>query len=222
MNNIIETRLVYGFLDAGKTTYIQDCILNDYFHKYGTTLILCFEQGEEAYDLKALAEKRTSVAYYEGDTDVGAFCWSSIEKNQPDRIYVEMNTMMQSLREQLPDFMQDGYAVTLIDWATLPLYFLNFRQMIKQMVAVSQQITFRGCPSKELLEPYSQPFRLMNQTASYLRQDPMGYHERAFDLFLPFSLAEEVIMITEESFLPFWLDALDHPEHRSICWKSAW
>ena len=28
----IETRLVYGFLDAGKTTYIRDCIRNDYFY----------------------------------------------------------------------------------------------------------------------------------------------------------------------------------------------
>ena len=42
----VETRLVCGFLDAGKTTYIQDCILHDYFHKYGETLILSTEDGE--------------------------------------------------------------------------------------------------------------------------------------------------------------------------------
>ena len=41
----------------------------------------------------------------------------------------------------------------------------------------------------------------------------MGYHERAFDLFLPFSLEDEVITITEENYLPFWLDALEHPQH---------
>ena len=85
--------------------------------------------------------------------------------------------------------------------------------MINQMVAESHQITFRGCPSKELLAPYSQAFRLMNQRASYLRQDPMGYHEKAFDMFLPFSLEESDIVISDEEYLPLWLDALDHPEH---------
>lgn len=209
----IETRLVCGFLDAGKTTYIEDCIRNDFFHKYGTTLILCFEQGEAEYDRELLFEKKTSVAYYDGKEDIGAFCTRSIEAYHPDRIYVEMNAMMQDLREQLPQDMQIVSAVTWIDWATLGLYFANFRQMISTMVRDSLQVTFRGCPSNELLMPYSQAFRLMNQKASYLRQDPMGYHEKAFDLFLPFSLDGPEILITTESFLPLWLDAFDHPEH---------
>ena len=49
--------------------------------------------------------------------------------------------------------------------------------------------------------PYS-AFRLMNPDASYLRQDPMGYHEKAFSLFLPFSLDEDEITITEDWYLP--------------------
>lgn len=213
MNDGIETRLVYGFLDAGKTSYIRDCVQNDFFYKYGTTLILCFEQGEEEYDEEALSARRTSVAYYEGDEDVGAFCRRSIGRFRPDRIYVEMNIMMPDLREQFPDSMKVAFAVTWLDWATLPLYFLNFKQMIQKMVALSQQVTFRGCPSKELLVPYSQPFRLMNRKASYLRQDPMGYHERAFDRLLPFSLDANEITIAEGYYIYFWLDAFDHPEH---------
>jgi len=211
----IETRLVYGFLDAGKTTYIRDCIQNDYFHKYGTTLILCFEQGEEAYDEEALRTRNSFIAYHEGEEDVGAFCTRSIEAFCPDRIYVEMNAMTHRLREQFPACMRIASAVTWLDWETLPLYYSNihFRQMINQMVSASQQVTFRGCPSKELLAPYSQGFRLMNQKASYLRQDPMGYHEKAFDLFLPFSLDEREITVAERDYVPLWLDAWEHPEH---------
>ena len=209
----IDTRLVYGFLDAGKTTYIQDCIENDYFYKYGATLILCFEQGETDYDREMLSGRRTTVAYYEGETDIRSFCLASIEACQPDRIYVEMNTMTPELRAQFPPCMQVGYAVTWIDWETLPLYFANFKQLTNQMVSDSGQIIFRGCPSKALLEPYSRAFRVMNRKAVYLRQDPMGYHEKAFDLFLPFSLEDPEIAIDETGYVPFWLDALDHPEH---------
>ena len=209
----IETRLVYGFLDAGKTTYIRECIRNDYFYKYGKTLILCFEEGEETYDDDALEMRNASVAYYDGEEDAGAFCARCIGAYRPDRIYVEMNTMMQDLRDRFPACMDVTYTVTWIDWQTLPVYYVNLRQMIKQMVSESQQVTFRGCPSKEALAPYSEGFRVMNRKASYLREDPMGYHEKAFDLFLPFSLEDNEIVISGEDFLPLWLDAHDHPEH---------
>ena len=127
---MIDTRIVYGFKGAGKTSYIRDCIQNDYFYRYGTTLILCFEQGEEAYDPQALAEKRTTVAYYEGEEDVGAFCRRSIEKLRPDRIYVEMNAMMQGLREKLPAIMEVTFVQTLIDWSTMEIGRASCRERV--------------------------------------------------------------------------------------------
>ncbi|MBQ6388734.1 MAG: hypothetical protein IJH90_03775 [Mogibacterium sp.] len=209
----IDTRLVYGFLDAGKTTYIQQNIRDDRFYKYGSTLIICFEKGEVKYDEEALAEKRANVVYYDGKKKITEFCLECIEAYQPDRIYVEMNIMMQELRAHFPECMRVTFSAALIDWSTMPVYYLNFMQMIKQMVSESNQVTFRGCPSSDLLATYGQAFRLMNPRAVYLRQDPMGYHEKAFGLFLPFSLDENEITITEKSYLPLWLDALDHPEH---------
>ncbi len=208
----IDTRLVYGFLDAGKTAYIRENVLSDTFWKYGSTLILCFEQGEEEFDPESLAQKNASVVYYNGG-DVAGFCQDAIERIRPDRIYVEMNAMMADLREALPGCLKKTFAVTLIDWNTMALYYANFMPMMKQMVTDSQQVVFRGCPSAELLAPYSQAFRLMNPKASYLRRDPMGYHEKAFEMFLPYSLKDAEIVIGEGRFLPFWLDALDHPEY---------
>lgn len=214
----IDTRLVYGFLEAGKTTYIRECIRDDVFYKRGRTLVLCFEQGEEEYSESELAEKNAYIAYYGGDDrsngeGVRSFCEESIERYRPDRIYVELNTMMDGLREQFPECMRVTFAITLIDWATMPVYYANFLKLIKDMVSNSYQVIFRGCPSSDLLAPYGQAFRLMNPKAVYLRQDPMGYHEKAFGLFLPFSLDESEITITEKEYLPLWLDALDHPEH---------
>ena len=211
-DNRIDTRLVYGFPDSGKTTYIQESVRDDRFYKRGYTLILCFEQGETAYDESALEEKNTAVAYY-GGGDVKKFCEGCIDAFRPDRIYVEMNAAMSELREQFPQRMSVSFAVTLIDWATFQVYYATSLQTIRQMVEVSHQVTFRGCPAKRMLEPYSQAFRVMNPNASYLRQDPMGYHEKAFDLFVPFSLEDDEIEINEKNYLPLWLDSFDHPEH---------
>ena len=209
----IDTRLVYGFLDAGKTWYIQDSVKNDLFYKKGKTLIISFEKGTEEYDTAVLDSGNSCVVFYDREKPVAEFCEDCIEEYRPDRIYIEMNAMMQDLRQQLPECMRVSFAVILIDWKTMEVYFANFRQMITQMVRDSQQVIFRGCPSKDMLSQYGQSFRLMNQKASYLRQDPMGYHEKAFDLFLPFSLDDSEIKIDENSYLPLWLDALDDPSH---------
>ena len=207
-----DTRLVYGFLGAGKTTHIRESVINDVFRRHGSTLIICFEKGEEGFDPDELAAANASVEYY-GSGDITGFCLDCLERHRPDRVYIEMNAMKQDIRENLPGCLKINSAVTLIEWQTMQVYYANFTQMISQMVAASQQVTFRGCPSAELLAPYSQAFRLMNPNASYLRQDPMGYHEKAFEMFLPYSLDDPEILINEDKFLPFWLDALDHPEH---------
>lgn len=211
--SMIDTRLVYGLKGAGKTSYISDIISNDFFYKDGKTLILCLEQGKENYDTEALRKRNAFVSYYDGSQEIGEFCMEQIRTHRPDRIYVEMNVRYPSAREKFPEIMKVTYAVTWIDWKTLDRDLNLFQQSFGRMIAESQQITFRGCPSKELLAPYSQQFRLMNHKASYLRQDPMGFHEKAFDLFVPYSLENDTITITEKEYLIFWLDAADHPEH---------
>ena len=210
----IDTRLVCGFEDAGKTTYILGCVKDDRFYKRGSTLILCFEKGEARYDEDLLAERNASLVCYDGG-DVRSFCENAINAHCPDRIYVEMNSGMEELREQFPECMRISFVITLIDWATFQAYYATGLQTIRRMVSESHQVTFRGCPMRRMLEPYSQAFRVMNPKAVYLRQDPMGYHEKAFDLFVPFSLEDAEITICEKNYLPFWLDAFDHPEHYS-------
>lgn len=210
----VETHLVYGFLDAGKTTYIQDCIFHDYFHKYGTTLILALESGEAEYDETALLDYKTHVAYWEGSgDDLAAFCLAQLDRYRPGRVYVEMNLMVPDLRAQLPPRLHVASAAALVDFATLGPYLNNLRPQFSEMVRNCQTVTFRNCPSREALAPYSQTFRLLNRKAAYLRQDAMGYHERAFDLFVPYDLTAGTLTIGRDAYLAFFLDGCEHPEH---------
>ena len=49
----IPVYLIAGFLDAGKTSFING-ILQDGFAAEDRTLLLCCEEGETAYDPKVL------------------------------------------------------------------------------------------------------------------------------------------------------------------------
>ena len=213
MKTGLDTTLVCGFLDTGKTTYIQDLILHDYFWKYGKTLILCFETGEQLYDETVLAEKNTNVAYYESGEDITAFCMQKIREAAPDRVYVEMNCMIPNLKDRLPKELKVTYTSTIIDFRTLDLYLTNLRQYMLDMVREASMVTFLNCNSKDALAPFSQIFRLMNPKATYLRKDSMGYHEKAFDPFLPYSLEDQIIQIGRRDYITFCLDAGEHPEH---------
>ena len=116
MGNGIDTRLVCGFLNAGKTTYIQDCIFHDFFHRYGSVLILCFEEGEQSYDLDGLQSYRAAVAYYDRNEPIADFCARAIAAHRPDRIYVEMNAMLPKLRQ-----LDDNVAAAALDLGATPL-----------------------------------------------------------------------------------------------------
>jgi len=208
----ISTQLVYGFLDAGKTAYIQDSIFHGFFHRRGSTLVLCFEEGETAYDTEKLRDYRTVVAFWDGDEDITAFCCDAVRREHPDRVFVEINTMVPGLREKLPDVLAVGVSAMLIDGSTLELYARNMRQLLQDMVKASNQVTINRCPDKLLLQPYGRLFQLMNRNAVFLWEGPGGYHERAFDGLVPYDADQAQIDIGEGDLIPFALDAAANPD----------
>lgn len=52
----IPVYLVAGFLDAGKTNFING-ILEDGFARQDPTLLLCCEEGEEEYEKKRFGQR---------------------------------------------------------------------------------------------------------------------------------------------------------------------
>lgn len=208
----IPAILVNGFLNSGKTTYIHDCLKNDYFYKKGRTLLLSFEEGETDYDLELLKSRNTELLTYSHSEDVLTFLQNALESFAPDRVYVEMNAMIPELYEALSALLRIDFSITLIEGTTLPLYLTNLRQFLQNMVKVSHQVIFNRIP-KKALEPYGNLFRVMNGKAAYLWEGPTGYHEKAFGVMVPFDLNADKLTLSDADFTPFYLDALAAPTH---------
>lgn len=206
--------LVSGFMDAGKTTYIQDTIFQGFFHKRGSTLILSFEDGESAYDIEKLRTFQTEVIMYtgKGSEDITAFCLSAIEACHPDRIYIEDNILMENLQDSFPPLMHIVSKTTLIDGTTLSLYFNNMRQFMQNSVKNADLVIFNRVPQKDLLKPYSSIFPVMERNAAYLWESPMGYHEKAFGNILTYDLSANPLEIGDQDYISFFLDVTDAPD----------
>ena len=63
-----ETRvpiyLITGFLESGKTSFLNFTLQQDYFQIDGKTLLILCEEGEEEYDAEALKQHNTDVVYF--------------------------------------------------------------------------------------------------------------------------------------------------------------
>ena len=61
----IPVYLFMGFLEAGKTTFIQETLEEDYFNDGERTLLFACEEGMEEYDEELLKRTNTTVVYVE-------------------------------------------------------------------------------------------------------------------------------------------------------------
>ena len=65
----IPVYLVNGFLESGKTLFIDDALKSEDFADGEKTLLIVCEQGEEEYDMKKLAPLQVVLEYIEEEAD---------------------------------------------------------------------------------------------------------------------------------------------------------
>ena len=91
-----ETRvpiyLITGFLESGKTSFLNFTLQQDYFQIDGKTLLILCEEGEEEYDAEALKQHNTDVEIIESEEDLTPERLAAMEiLYQPERVIIEYN-----------------------------------------------------------------------------------------------------------------------------------
>ena len=85
-----------GFLDAGKTKFIQETLCDERFNAGERTLLLICEEGEEEYDISAYPYKHVYPEVIEDqDTVTTAELAALLKKHNAERVVVELNGMKQ-------------------------------------------------------------------------------------------------------------------------------
>ena len=87
----IPVYMIAGFLDSGKTNFING-ILADGFAIEDRTLLLCCEEGEEEYDSKVL--RNVTVINIEDQSELTPAYLKKLEKQyKPQQVIIESNGM---------------------------------------------------------------------------------------------------------------------------------
>ena len=205
--------IVNGFLESGKTEFINYTLNQPYFRIKGRTLLIVCEEGEEEYDDKLLKKSATDLVFIEEEGDFNSSSLIEMEKKyKPERIIIEYNGMWNYKNMKLPFHWAVEQKITIIDSSTFPMYFTNMISLLAEMLRKSEMIIFNRCDGVEDLSSYKRNVKAINQQADIIFEDSQGEVNQIFEDDLPYSLDDAVIELDNEGYGIWYLDSLDNLE----------
>ena len=208
--------LITGFLESGKTSFLNFTLQQDYFYIDGKTLLILCEEGEEEYDMEALKVANTAVEIIEKEEDLMPERLMAMEIiHQPERVIVEYNGMwLASKFEQIqkPEGWGIEQHITCVDASTFQLYMANMKSIFMDMVRNADMVVFNRCKREDPLASYRRGIKVANQRAEIIFEDEEGELEDIFQDEMPFDIHAPIIDIFPEDYGIWFVDAMDHPE----------
>ena len=210
----IPVYLIAGFLDAGKTEFING-ILKDGFAAEDRTLLLCCEEGETAYDPKVLGNVFTYTI--DEPEQMTPDFFKKLEKQyRPKQVIIEYNGMwsMETLyREGLPANWILYQIMCLVDATTFEMYLKNMGQLMMEKITNADMLVFNRC-TPELKEALrARNLRMVNRRADIYLEDNDGNSEDYLTgNECPFDMTPDLIDIPDDDYGVWYVDAMDHPD----------
>ena len=210
----IPVYLIAGFLDAGKTNFING-ILEDGFARQDRTLLICCEEGEEEYNPKAL--DNVTVVTVEDEEDLKCSQLKAWEKQyKPKQVLIEYNGMWQMerlYRDVLPANWVLYQIMTFVQASTFELYAKNMGQLMMEKITNADLLVFNRCTEELKATLRSRNLRMVNRRADIYLEDNAGNSEDYNnDDTCPFDLDQELIDIPDDDFGVWYVDVMDHPD----------
>ncbi|MDO4339828.1 MAG: GTP-binding protein [Eubacteriales bacterium] len=208
--------LITGFLESGKTSFLNFTLAQDYFYIDGKTLLILCEEGEEEYDRETLRMSNTVVEVIEKEEDFTTERLTAMEIiHQPERVIIEYNGMWLFSRfEQMqkPEGWGVEQQITCVDASTFQMYMANMKSIFMDMVRNTDMVIFNRCKEDDPLPTYRRGIKVANQRAEIIFEDEEGELDDIFQDEMPFDIDAPVIDILPEDYGIWFVDAMDHPD----------
>ena len=203
-----------GFLDSGKTKFIQETLEDPRFNAGERTLLLVFEEGEEEYDFSSYPHKNVYMAVLDQQTVTTRELQALAKKYKAERVVAELNGMqlVGDLYMRFPEDWAVAQEVMFADSTTIMAYNANMRNLVMDKLVGAQMVVYnRLQPGADTMELHKLS-RAANRRIDILYDYLDG--TTAFDDVvdpLPFDINAEVIEIKDEDYALFYRDITEEP-----------
>ena len=141
----VPVYLFTGFLESGKTTLICNTLLDEGFNDGEKTLLICCEEGVEAYEAKMLESTYTNIVWVDREEDLTADLLVEFDRlYEPDRVMIEFNGMWSVnhfLEMEMPLDWLLVQILTTIDAKTFTAYMNNYHIFLHVFIAFTNRIS---------------------------------------------------------------------------------
>ena len=208
--------LMTGFLDSGKTQFLNFTLKQDYFQIDGTTLLLLCEEGEEEYDSEELKKYNVVVETVDSQEDLTEEYLLELDiQYRPERVVIEYNGMwkvsdFESLR--LPAGWVIEQKLTTVDASTFQMYLTNLKPLFVEMVRGAEMVLFNRCTDIKPLAGYRRSVKVVSPQAEVIFEDDEGEIENIFQDDVPYDLNAPVIQVRPEDYGIWYVDVMENQE----------
>ncbi|MGC6175979.1 GTP-binding protein [Lacrimispora sp. 38-1] len=202
--------LIDGFLESGKTQFLQFTMEQDYFKAEGKTLLIVCEEGETEYSDELLKRTKTAAVYIDSLEELNQERLLELELlYNPERVLIEWNGMWNLDDLKLPDDWKVYQQITLIDMSTFDLYAANMKSLLYSMVRDSEMIICNRCDGIEDLSGYRRTLKAMCLRGEIVFEDSEGEVNEIAEEDLPYDIGADLVEISPEAYGIWYLDCME-------------
>ncbi|MGI6264886.1 MAG: GTP-binding protein [Acutalibacteraceae bacterium] len=211
----VPVYLFTGFLDAGKTGFIQETLGDPKFFDNGKerTLVLLCEEGERELDPAAFASPDVFIEVIDDQRRLNPDKLEALRrKHDANRVLVEYNGMWLTadLFEALPEGWFVYQEITFADATSIEVYNANMRNLVVDKLQKCDLAVFNRCEDDTDVRALHKLVRGVSRRADIIYEKTDGTF--AYDDIedpLPFDVNAPVIEIADTDYALFYRDLSD-------------
>ena len=222
----VPVYLFTGFLESGKTKFIQETLEDRRFCNGERTLLLVCEEGEEEYAPDQFADKNVFIRVINSQEELNAEALKRfLDETKSARVVVEYNGMW--LLDVLYGAMPEGWMVyqefMFADAGTFITYNANMRQLVYDKLKSCELVVFnRFNGSMDKME-FHKIVRSASRRAD-IAYEYVGGKVEYDDIVdpLPFDLNADIVEIGDDDYAEWYRDMSEEPkkyENKTVRFK---
>ena len=209
--------LMTGFLDSGKTQFLNFTLSQDYFQIDGKTLLILCEEGEEEYDPRELLKYGVVIETVEDKEDLTEEWLEEMnKKHKPERVVIEYNGMWMIeplYRDGLPANWILYQIMCLVDARSFEMYVKNMGQLMMEKISNADMLIFNHCNEELRAQLRSRNLRMVNRQADiYLENEDGTSEEYVTPEMSPFDLSDGHLDVPDDDYGVWYVDMMDNPD----------
>ena len=212
----VPVYLFTGFLEAGKTKFIQETLEDRRFCNGERTLLLVCEEGEEEYAPDQFADKSVFIRIVEEQSQLTSENLSRwVSETKAERVVIEYNGMW--MLDLLYSAMPEGWMVyqefMFADATTFPSYNSNMRQLVYDKLKSCELVVFNRFNGTMDKMEYHKIVRAVSRRCD-IAYEYVGGKVEYDDIQdpLPFNLNAPIVEIGDDDYAEWYRDMSEEPK----------